>query len=530
MKLKDYLDIEKIFHPTLFYDGEWLLGGTLNLFGENEDYVMMNSKKKGKVNLYEKYLEENYYEPLGALMNSKSMVRSYKPRISFTYGEKGQKRVVLFSLPNYVFEQILSLNLFKYSLSDLFDRLGEDCTREQLISESTNLLKEEKKCFEDILINNNNSTYYKDAQEVYQFYVNSCNFNNNFNEFIKTKIVSLEKLIISNRKCLKFFEKEIDIKALLDCFDFDEFCLLLARSVLDNCKITEERKGLVDNSVCVIKEYLDAVQKLRKSNKNYYCQIVLPGDKKGRKKIVTVEDIEREYESLLARHPEFSFIETNKEQLESLLSYYGFTNEDIKSLDFSSRTGEEVFMHFFEKFKEDKELLASWIILPKGETNNNSSKTYEHNTSKDYKNIDNSEHVRRMLYGKHYLDNSPYAYKLSGTNKFEGYIGFIYPNGVVIFEKFYENEKTGRVARNSATYVMNIFNFVELSKLSRSEIVSSLKDGNLDGVYRIFHREDMEIWKQEVTRAISGSDYSKKDLDYITNLISQNTLSKGSVK
>ena len=132
--------------------------------------------------------------------------------------------------------------------------------------------------------------------------------------------------------------------------------------------------------------------------------------------------------------------------------------------------------------------------------------------------------IKRMLFSRDFLNNSPYKYRLSGINKFEGYIGYIYSNGVVLFEKFYENEKTGRIAKNSATYVMNIYNFLELSKLSRSEIIKSLKDGSITDVYRIFHSENMEKWTQDVSRAITGSDYSNVDLEYITDLINQNTL------
>lgn len=530
MKLKDCLDIERIFHPTLFYDGEWMLGGNIDPFGNNDDYVMMNSKKKGKVNLYEQFLEEHFYKPLGQLMNSESIVRAFKPRICFSIDLNGQKRVTLFSLPNYAIQQIASLVLYDYSLENLFNILGEDCSRDELLNEATKLLQEEKKCFQDILENGKNSKYYFKALTVYPLYIKSSNFNQSFDNFIQAKIISLEKLISSNKKCLNLFEEEIDIQALLSCFDYDEFCLIMARSILDICKLTEQNKNLVDNSVCVVKEYLTAIDKVRKTNKNYYCQIVIPSDKPGRKKIVTVDDIRKEYESLLSRHPEFSFVETNQEQINSLLEYYGFSEEEIRNLDFSSKDGEEIFVKIFEKFKADKELLASWVILPKGEVKSKSDTSNESIKERNNITLDDSEHVRRMLYGRHFLDNSPYAYKLSGINKFDGYIGYIYPNGVVIFEKFYENEKTGRVAKNSATYVMNIFNFVELSKLTKTEIISSLKDGNLEGVYRIFHREDMDIWKQEITRAISGSDYSKKHIDYITNLISQNTLSKRSVK
>jgi hypothetical protein len=207
-----------------------------------------------------------------------------------------------------------------------------------------------------------------------------------------------------------------------------------------------------------------------------------------------------------------------------LLGYYGLSSNEI---DLSSKDGGELLSLLFQMIEKEKDLFASWVILPRGEIDNRNSKSTElgekrHNT------IDNDLHIKRMLFSRDFLNNSPYKYRLSGINKFEGYIGYIYSNGVVLFEKFYENEKTGRIAKNSATYVMNIYNFLELSKLSRSEIIKSLKDGSITDVYRIFHSENMEKWKQDVSRAITGSDYSNVDLEYITNLINQNTLSKRS--
>ena len=37
-----------------------------------------------------------------------------------------------------------------------------------------------------------------------------------------------------------------------------------------------------------------------------------------------------------------------------------------------------------------------------------------------------------------FLDHTDYVYKMTGKDQFEGYIGYIYSNGVVVFEKFYK--------------------------------------------------------------------------------------------
>ena len=67
---------------------------------------------------------------------------------------------------------------------------------------------------------------------------------------------------------------------------------------------------------------------------------------------------------------------------------------------------------------------------------------------------------KQMIISKDYLENSSYLFRLEGINEFEGYQGYLYPNGTVIFEKYYDNIKTKKVASGSATYVMNLNNFV----------------------------------------------------------------------
>ena len=130
----------------------------------------------------------------------------------------------------------------------------------------------------------------------------------------------------------------------------------------------------------------------------------------------------------------------------------------------------------------------------------------------------------------YYLENSDYVYKIYGVHKFEGYIGYIYPNGTVIFEKYYENIKTKKVASSSATYVMRLDNFMEMSKLSKTEIIRIIHRDSGANVKRIFHRENMERWKSDIFRVISGSEYTEEVMNYINALISRNDLKKSEVK
>ena len=77
---------------------------------------------------------------------------------------------------------------------------------------------------------------------------------------------------------------------------------------------------------------------------------------------------------------------------------------------------------------------------------------------------------------------------------------------------------------------MSIYNFLELSRLNRMEIVRKLKCDNLTNVRRIFHGADMSKWESEVTQAISGNDYTEEVVSYINNLLNDNILTHGSEK
>lgn len=132
-----------------------------------------------------------------------------------------------------------------------------------------------------------------------------------------------------------------------------------------------------------------------------------------------------------------------------------------------------------------------------------------------------------MLYCKNFFENSNYIYKIFGINKFEGYIGYIYPNGRVVMEKFYDDIKNKKVSTLSATYIMNIYNFIEISKLNKIEIIDLIMNNPSSNIYRVYHVKNIKNWAAKVSQYISGNDYTKDVISYIDNLINKNTISKG---
>ena len=111
------------------------------------------------------------------------------------------------------------------------------------------------------------------------------------------------------------------------------------------------------------------------------------------------------------------------------------------------------------------------------------------------------ELMRKRLF----FEKTGYMEQILGVNSFAGYVGYIYANGMVIFEKMYDDETRTVPAKDSnATYVMNIDNFVELSSLSKSDIIKYIKNTVNPNVKRVYHSKN---WEQRLLSIIEGTGY-----------------------
>lgn len=527
MKLSDFLAPEELFHPKVFYEGEWLLGGEYSPTCMNTDYLLLNAKGSNGNNAYMEFLEQNYFRPLADILNSKSIARKFFPKIALTVDDKEGKRTVQFSMGVFIMEQISGL----FGSDDMGQRFSEFVEQATTLDEYPDylkqLLREDRKIFTDIKNNRLNSPHYGRFYQIYLDYVRYSNSQMSFTEFLDGRISGTTKLIVATRYYPKFFAKEVSTDALLEAFDYDKFCLVAARSALDCCKTTEERENKVDNSVGYVRLYLDAVEKIKNFIPNYN-PLMVTLDEKGKKKLIGVEDIRREYQALLARHPEFSFILISNSEVSTLLKRKGIEEDTIETFDFSNKENHATLELIIKDLRENRELAAEWDFIRKGSSESVETLSF----SSNYQNhpLPEDERIRRMVIGREYLENSDYVYKIYGIHKFQGYIGYIYANGTVIFEKYYENIRTKKVASSSATYVMGLNNFMEMSKLSKTEIIRMIRRDSSANVRRIFHREDMDRWKSDITRVIEGTDYTDEVIEYIDSLVSNRELKKSGVK
>lgn len=105
---------------------------------------------------------------------------------------------------------------------------------------------------------------------------------------------------------------------------------------------------------------------------------------------------------------------------------------------------------------------------------------------------------------------------LSGIHTFVGYQAYVYANGMVVFERFYQERKGGLYpAKDSAIYIMKFEEFAELSKYSRTELIQEILDFNNPDIIRICHSGN---WEGHLRNLICGVGYGDLELAYIEEI------------
>lgn len=164
-----------------------------------------------------------------------------------------------------------------------------------------------------------------------------------------------------------------------------------------------------------------------------------------------------------------------------------------------------------------KEFSLDWEILPEGHIDTK----YERKRRNIYK-IDTigglstpkndilEAKEKLLMEKKAFFESTSPILKIKGTNKMNGYYGFVYPNGKVVFEKFYNGRHFNIPTKNEAIYVMRIDNFKELSKYSKPEIIKFINDTENPNVRRIYHTKN---WKEKVINTINSKETNQQEIE-----------------
>lgn len=153
-------------------------------------------------------------------------------------------------------------------------------------------------------------------------------------------------------------------------------------------------------------------------------------------------------------------------------------NPELRAIDFSHLNFEGMKVCEVKAFMDEylKDLSANWQFLPPDDRSYEEEvirkiRTSGHEMSEDERKCHQNRLLELFMEKKELYDSSDPFFRVKGKDTFDGYIGFVYPNGRVVLDKFYDDAESGRLALGHAVYAMGIQEFYELSRLSKTEII-----------------------------------------------------------
>ncbi len=146
---------------------------------------------------------------------------------------------------------------------------------------------------------------------------------------------------------------------------------------------------------------------------------------------------------------------------------------------------------YLETLKLQWDIIPDGISLPLPEEEKEENKLQSRTKTK----VSKQDPLELFYQKKTFFDQSEPLLRVMGKDTFDGYVGYIYPNGQVVLDQYYENSSKKRLAQDVAIYSMGIDDFYRLSHLSKSDIIRNRL------CKRFYHRGD---WQSKVRGEITG--------------------------
>lgn len=498
---------EDIFDPSPSYYGSWYF--TVDNLAKNAKVITDGNKK---VNLFEKFYYDTYEKPLMDAFNGHFVVY-LKSGLESIHKDNLIGRHLVYARNDFYTELILLLRtnidlaflnaeekkeyqqeLLKY-LEIPKDKPKSEFDKECNLFFS-NAFKKKADKLKDVLDKGKSSDYYDAAYEDYKLF----NVENTFDAYVNGMYILITGLQKGLLNFDGFFDREIDYNKFAQCFEPDTLYLLFAKIILEFILRNETKYQTVDESYRYLDTYKKAIDKFSKVNKKYDPKIFYT-DFNGRKYRYSKWNFINEFNELKKRHPEI---------------------KEIPLPDFSDSDDEKYKdINLIQKLKSiyENSTEVNWEFLPKGETIKKGITNEKDDTQREKEKKDNEELIQEVNERIDYFESSGYVGRpIKGLDTFSGYYAFVYPNGKVILENFWENEKTMRPACYCATYVMSIDNFIDMSKISKINLIEYIKLFPESGIKRIFHT-NFTYWKSNIEKEIKGSPYRLEEvIDFISKL------------
>lgn len=490
--------ISEIFNPAVAYQGNYAFSA---------DVFSMVSKKQNGKNLVEEYYERKFYSQIRSILNKMKFTNN--PRLfvvsdlAGNYGRNLKMSIELFIIE---FAHILTGRAVVFSGNE--ETIKDEAVqyfrnyRKQLNEIQNGNITEENKD-----INLHLQTDYQLNEEHRKRVMGREYRPISYQRYIEVKKDYVTNFIVGLRYLVPMFDKPINLAELQECLDLEKFYLAMAKQLIDVTHTTLKSDNAVHNSFVYVEKYIMAVKALRE--KGTYNVTIDTISLDGRNIKYSVDDAIKEYNEIKVAHPEFSV--------------YHFEADGRDYRDIETVTD---FVSEMEEYIESKKLEASWNFIRNGKKEitpvDEETVIRLKNKKTDKKKITREEKIQAITDRMGFLDHTNYVYKMTGKDEFEGYIGYIYSNGVVVFEKFYKSIDNHEPSTSNATYVMNFNNFVQMSKLTKTDIMAYIKNGGTD-VRRVYHTNK---WVDKMIAIITGKTYDEKAMEKIDRLISEGKISK----
>ena len=168
-------------------------------------------------------------------------------------------------------------------------------------------------------------------------------------------------------------------------------------------------------------------------------------------------------------------------------------NHSIRPIDeprenFKNYNVRHVINHVNKYFFTD----VNWQIVPPGKEEELDREVIE-SLNRAYNYLSPEERETKILERyciyerkKRYFENSGYAHKIYGINTFAGYIAYIYPNGEILMEKYFDDQANCRPTQGEAIYNVKVADFERLSRLAKPVLMKE------PTCARIIHRGEWE--------------------------------------
>ena len=462
------------------------------------DNLEKNAKKENGKNLFLEFKKKTFDEPLMKIFNTYQII-NFPIGMVLVANENKHGRCLKFPKEGlyYFIHGFLNRNIDKVHktdeehkeyLSNIMKKMDEG--NEKINKAFAEALKIKAERLKDVILKSSASEYYEAALKDYQPYQKQIDFP----KYLKTIYEGAANFSEGFLKLGDFFDQKLDFYELYKSFDPDTFYLLFATTYYEN--ILSAREDGIDRNACgYLLEYNKACEEIVREEKDYNPK-VLYQLMSGKKVRFSRRQFQIEYQEFLAEYPDAKPIilpNVSKEE-----------KEKYKDIDLVEK---------LTKLMED-DTRINWELLPKGEgEKKEKSKEPKQLSETPVKNVDVDDVTKRI----DFLENTGYVGKLKGLNTFTGYYGYVYPNGTVILEKFWEDEEGIRPAINYATYIMNIDNFISMSKISRINLVEYIKTLPEIGVKRLYHSSTSN-WEKNIYKEINGAYRLEDAIEFINNL------------